>query len=140
LSKLHADILLLGRSTIKKAQSSLYKFWSHRWIEKEDSAEHPPGGGLQTTSMKYPEPPVVSEWLGDYTACSEEYSRREAARAAVASAHESEAENANRSAVPDQGKDTVKEDSWVPDRDEQDRVMLNCPFADKDKCKAAGGR
>jgi hypothetical protein len=90
--------------------------------------------------MKYPEPPVVSEWLGDYTACSEEYSRQEAARAAAASAQESETENAKLSAVPDQANDAVKEGTWVPNRDEQDRVMLNCPFADKDKCKAAGGR
>lgn len=40
--------------------------------------------------------------------------------------------------VPDEDK--LEQEVWEPERDSQGRIMLNCPFSQKEKCKQAGAR
>lgn len=126
-------------SRLLAAKSELCKFWSHRWIEEENEEEHPLGGGLQTTHIDHSTPPLLSAWLGNYS-CRHSIGPASPDDSpglrGAAEVLEGARDGKMQSVVAEEMADT----SWVPEKDSQERILLNCPFTDKDKCKSAGGK
>ncbi len=42
--------------------------------------------------------------------------------------------------MDDDDEDDWEEEKWQPERDDEGRLMLNCPFSSKEKCKQMGAR